>query len=166
VDKKTFEEIQERLIEVNKVIEKLDPAIRASAFELFKGYLESGTDFRTESGKQTTDTPSVSTDLATLIATYPHEKPSDNVDLLVADWYRRHGSAPFTLDILDAAAVNAGLTVPERLDMTLRQAAEGGKKHYQSAGHGLYKPTVPGELYLKKTYKVTKGNEPVPAAKP
>jgi hypothetical protein len=166
VDKKKFDEIQERLLEINKVIEKLDPSIRTSAFELLKGHVTSGTNSHADGGKQPSDPPPDGVDLATLIANHVHDKPSDNVHLLTADFYRRYGSAPFTVDTLREAAVSAGLTVPDRLDMTLKQAKDGGKNLYQSAGHGLYKPTVPGELYLKKTYKVPKGTEPVPVVKP
>jgi hypothetical protein len=61
------------------------------------------------------------------------------------------------LDSIKEGAVSAGLTIPEHLRMTFRAAQDGGKKLYQPAGRGLFKPTVTGELYLKKTYGVTKG---------
>jgi hypothetical protein len=94
-----------------------------------------------------------------------HNKPSDNAHLLVADWYRQYGSAPFGLDAIKGAAEAAGLPIPERLDMTLTAAQDGGKKLYQSAGRGLYRPTVTGELFLKKTYGVAKGTGLPPATK-
>jgi hypothetical protein len=170
MDKKSFEDAQERLFEINKVIEKLDPSIRAGAFELLKAYVKSGSQSHsTEAAKHSSASPSNNNDvdLASLIEKHGNEKPSDNAHLLAADWYRRYGSAPFSLESLKQAGDSSGLTLPERPDMTLKAAQDGGKKLYQSAGHGLYKPTVTGELYLKKTYGVTKGNETPPmAAKP
>ena len=164
MDKKAFEDMQERLAEVNKVVEKLDESIRASAFELLKGYVIGGAFSPAQAGKHGLGPgTSGTTDLATLIEKHGTEKPSDNVHLLAAEWFRRYGSAPFSLDYLKKSAESSGLTVPERPDMTLKQAQDDGKRIYQSAGHGLYKPTVTGELYLKETYGVTKGTETSPA---
>lgn len=165
MDKKSLEDMQERLAEVNKVIEKLDESIRASAFELLKGYVVGVASSPNQAAKHgSAHTTNGATDLTALIEKHGTERPSDNVHLLAAEWFRQHGSAPFSLDYLKKAAESSGLTVPERPDMTLKQAQDDGKKIYQSAGHGFYKPTVTGELYLKKTYDVTKGTEPVPAA--
>jgi hypothetical protein len=132
---------------------------------LLTGYIMSGTNSQRAGDAKPNPPAANSVDLASLITKHDADKPSDNVHLLAADWYQSHGSAPFTLDALKEAAEGAGLTVPERLDMTLKQAAGAGKKLYASAGRGQYEPTVPGELYLKRTYGVTKGTDPVPAAK-
>lgn len=158
MDQKRLERIEERLIQVNKVIEKLDPGIRASAFELLKGYVTGEPDTHVN---KTPEQPSKSSanapDLAGLIEMHAQEKPSDNAHLLAADWYQKYGSAPFAPDSIKEAAVSAGLTIPEHLIMTFRAAQDCGKKLYHSAGRGLFRPTVTGELYLKKTYGVTKG---------
>ncbi len=164
MDKKRLEDAEERLIEINRVIEKLDPSIRPGAFELLKGYVTSGGQpGPAKVGEHGSEAPAERLDLAGLIEKHVHEKPSDNAHLLAADWYRRYGSAPFALDAIKEAAGSAGLTIPEHLKMTFRAAQDGGKKLYQSVGRGLYKPTVTGELYLKKAYGVTKGTDVPPA---
>jgi hypothetical protein len=158
MDKRSLEILEERLIEVNRVIEKLDPSVRASAFELLKGYVNGASASQSaRTGQHESQAPSTDTDLAAMIEKHGHEKPSDNAHLLVADWYRQYGSSPFALVSIKSAAEAAGLTIPERLNMTLRAAQDGGKKLYQPVGRGLYKPTVTGELFLKKTYGVEKG---------
>ena len=43
MDKKAFSEIEERLLEVNKVIAKLDPSIRVAAFDFLRPYIAGGT---------------------------------------------------------------------------------------------------------------------------
>lgn len=166
MEAKTFEEIRRRLIEVDKVIRRLDPAIRANAFELFNDYLKGGTHTHLSGeGKHKPERPSGDDiDLRTLVEKHGDAKPSDNAFLLTADWYHKYGSAPFTVANIKQAATSAGLTVPDRLDMTLTAAQNEGKKLFQSVGRGSFKPTVTGELYLKKTYTVTKGNGTPPAA--
>ncbi len=161
MEKKQFQDLQGRLLEVNEFIGKLDQSIRVGAFEMLKGYVTGVPVTGLANGRQLSSSPAGNVGLAALIEKHGTEKPSDNVHLLVADWFQRHGSAPFTLDYLKKAAESSGLTVPERADMTLKQAQDDGKKIYQSAGHGLYKPTVTGELFLKKSYDVTKGTDPV-----
>lgn len=159
MNKESLDGLEERLLEINKVIEKLDPSIRAGAFELLKSYVNTEGEFPDSAKGKERHSKSAGEDngLSSLVQEHHHDKPSDNVHLLAADWYRRYGSAPFALDGMKNAAVDAGLTIPERLDMTLKAAKDGGKNLYQSAGRGLYKPTVTGELYLKKTYDVAKG---------
>src|SRR5712692_405390 len=158
VDKNSLEDLAQRLIEVNGIIQKLDPSIRVSEFELFKGYLLAGsplagshhsTENSPESGPQPPG-------LSEMIQSHAQEKPSDNAHLLAAVWFGQYGSFPFGLSAIKECAEAAGLTIPDRLDMTFTSAQEEGKRLYQSAGRGLYKPTVAGELYLKKKYKVTK----------
>jgi hypothetical protein len=56
-------------------------------------------------------------------------------------------------------ADDAGVTIPDRLNMTLAAAVENGKQLFASAGRGLFKPTVHGEIYLKTTYGVKKGTK-------
>jgi hypothetical protein len=165
MEKKRFEEATERLLEVNKVIAKLDPAIRVSAFELLKGYVTTGTQSTlSPEGKPKPEPHRGVADLESLIAAHPDAKPNENLQLLTAYWYGNYGATPFTVENLREAATDGGLTIPDRTDMTLKQAKDGGKKLYQSAGRGLFKPTVPGELYLRKTYDVRKGMGTPPTA--
>jgi hypothetical protein len=167
MNKKSLDDAEERLLEINKVIQQLDPSIRPGAFELLKSYVTTGGESLDSGEGEQRHLKSTGEDagLSSLMQKFQHDKPSDNVHLLAADWYRRYGSAPLGLDGMKSAAVDAGLTIPERLDMTLKSAKDGGKNLYQSAGRGLYKPTVTGELYLKKTYGVGKGtNVPTPVS--
>lgn len=43
MDKKAFDEIEARLLEVNKLVQKLDGSIRVAAFEFLKPYIAGGT---------------------------------------------------------------------------------------------------------------------------
>jgi len=164
MDRKTFDDAVERLIELNKTVVKLDPAIRLSAFELLKGYV-TGVQTKTPAdGKTRLEHDGAGSDLEALIGAHPDTRPNENVEILTAHWYAQYGATPFSLENLRSAANEGRLTIPDRIDMTLKQAKEGGKKLFQSAGRGLFKPTVPGELYLKKTYNVRKGSGSPPAA--
>src|SRR5438132_4946013 len=51
-----------------------------------------------------------------------HDDPSDNVRLIAAYLYREYGTAPFTVKELEKLADNIGVTVPTRIDMTLKTA--------------------------------------------
>jgi len=165
MDKKAFTDIQERLLEVNKVISKLDSSIRVSAFEFLKPYISSGklappSDLHKP---PTDEAPSI--DVSELIQKHGDGKPHENVNLLAAIWFSEHGSNAFSLDYLREKASSTGLTIPAKPRMTLVQAKEKGKKLYGPAGRGLFKPTVIGEAFFKATYKVKKGTKTPPAEK-
>jgi len=82
---------------------------------------------------------------------------------LIAAWhYREFGVAPFSYKEIKELSDDAGLTIPDRLDMTLRNAQKEGKHSFTSAGRGKMKPTVHGEKRLKDTYHITKGNKKKP----
>jgi hypothetical protein len=165
MEKKGFDEVAERLLEINKTIAKLDPAIRSSAFELVKGYVSTGTQSTLSPDAKPKNEPHGGVvDLGALIAAHPEARPSENLELLTAYWYGNYGVTPFTVENLREAATDGGLTIPDRPDKTLKVAKEGGKKLYQSAGRGLFKPTVPGEMHLKQTYSLRKGTGTPPTA--
>ena len=148
-----------RLKEVNSVVKTLEPAIREGAFELLKGYITSGApEKRAKDGPKKSHTND-STDGKDFIATFDHEKPSDNAKLIAAYYYREYGSAAFSLDEVRETAEDVGVTIPARLDMTLQGAVKDGKKLFRRAGRGKFKPTVHGEKYMKDTYKVSKGTK-------
>src|SRR6266446_5487493 len=96
---------------------------------------------------------------------YNHDDPSDNVRLIAAYLYREHGVASFTTKEVKALAEEVGVTVPERIDMTLKQARKDGKNLFSSPSQGRFKATVHGEAYLKSEYKVKKGRKPKSATK-
>jgi hypothetical protein len=163
-----FQETVRRLEEVNAIVEKLDPNIRGSAFELFRPYLAET--LPRPQGPQlsvvTTGTPGPSS-LLDLMEKHPGAAAHENAYLLAAFWYGQYGIEPFSLDDVRKLASGAGLTVPERLDMTYKQAKADGKMIFQVVGRASYKPTVGGEGWLKMTFGVSKGRpRPEPEAKP
>lgn len=163
MDEKTFSERASRLAEVGEVIGKLPSEIRIEAFGLLKRYVtknaSSGDDaFEAEQDVASDGDAGDSSD-GGLFSKYIHDKPADNVRLVVAHLFEQYGSEPFTAAEIESVAADAGITVPSRIDMTLRQATDDGKQLFVSAGKGKFKPTVHGEIYLKNTYKVKKGTK-------
>ena len=161
----TFHERVKRLKEVNEVIEKLDPAIREGAFSLLASYI-TGQPHRAD-GKQQADPATGEGEeseqqMTELFGKYPDAKPSENAILIAAWLYSQFGAQPFKLDEMREIAESVGLTIPSSLDMTLKQAQREGKSLFQHSGRSEFKPTVPGELYFKKTYQVPKGTKKRP----
>ncbi|MDE3135920.1 MAG: hypothetical protein KGL59_05070 [Acidobacteriota bacterium] len=163
MDKKAFSEVEKRLSEVNKLIAKLDPSIRAAAFDFLKPYLSSGTLLSHPDPHRQHAEQAPSGDVSQLIEKHGDGKPHENVNLIAAIWFNDYGSHPFSLEHVREKASSTGLTIPDRLDMTLKQAKEKGKNLYVPTGRGLFRPTVVGESFLKATYGVRKGTK-APAA--
>lgn len=164
MDEKTFGERASRLEEIGKVINKLPSEIRLEAFSLLKGYVATnlataGDGGKVEAGSENDGDIDGMGD-GGLFSEHNHEKPFENVYLVTAHLFQQHGSEPFTVAEIEAVAADAGITVPDRVDMTLRSAKDDGKNLYISPERGKFKPTVHGELYLKRVYKVKKGNKP------
>ena len=84
-------------------------------------------------------------------------KPHENARLAAAYLYNVYGSSPFTFDDIRAIGEHVGLTLSDRLDMTLGRAKTGGKRMFRSAGRGKFAPTVHGEQHMRTQYSVTKG---------
>lgn len=170
MDKKAFGEIETRLLEVNKVVEKLDSTIKVAAFEFLKPYIvgesiklpkhEDGTG----GGSDDDDTGS-SGDLSGLVEKYGSiEKPADNARVLTAWWFSQYGSAPFSMKWIKKMGKSTGLTIPKKPAMTFRQAKSNKKDVYSAVGKkGLFEITVAGETFLRTTYKVKKGTKTPPA---
>lgn len=160
MDEKEFKMRSSRLEQITKVLEKLPPEVRGEAFELLKGYVTEHSSGPHTKAKDTRSQPK--TDARSeeeFFTSFPHDKPADNVKLVAAWFYREYGTEPFTLDEVRATANAVGITIPERVDMTLFQAKDKGKKLFARAGKGKFKPTVHGEAYLKATYSVKKGTK-------
>ncbi|MCP4203441.1 MAG: hypothetical protein GY769_16105 [bacterium] len=87
------------------------------------------------------------------------ERPSRCLFRIVAWLYLQHGVFPIQVEDLRCIAEDTGLTIPERPDMTMRQARKGGKSLFRRQGKG-YRLTVNGEAFIKETYKVLKGKKP------
>jgi hypothetical protein len=170
LDNKGFAEIEERLLEVNKVIAKLDFSIRIAAFEFLRPYIADGlikaTKVPVEQKGEDVGINSASIgDLETLVTTYGSDKkPSENARLLTAWWFSQHGSTPFSIKWIKETGDSTGLTLPATPAMTFRAAKVKGKDLYNAVGKGgLFKVTVVGETFLKAAYKVKKGTKPAPA---
>lgn len=164
MDSAAFKARSERLIEVAKLIERVPAEIRAQAFTLLASYI-SGTPLREGKREELADAePPSPEDREVFFSSFTHEKPADNVKLIAAWWYSQHGSAALSLATLRALATDVGLTIPDRPEETLRQAAHEGKTLFKAGGRALWGPTVHGESYLKKTYKVKKGKKPLPSS--
>lgn len=167
MEKDIFDERASRLEEVGKVINKLPGEIRLDAFNLLKAYVtKQGMTGVKEANGVEDGADGADTDAGaasdSLFAKHIHEQPSDNVRLIAAHLFQLYGSEPFSLDEVEAIAASAGITIPNRVNMTLRAATENGNKLFTSAGRGKFRPTVHGELFLKNTYKVKKGTKTRP----
>jgi hypothetical protein len=166
VDKKAFGEVEERLLEVNKVIAKLDPSIRGVAFEFLKSYVSAGTlpPPPTDPKKLPADHHATG-DVTELIQKHGDGKPHENTNLLAAIWFAEYGASPFSVDYIKNKATEIGLTIPARPDKTLKSARDNAKALFAPTGRGLFKPTVVGEAFFKTTYNVRKGTKAPPSDK-
>ncbi len=64
-------------------------------------------------------------------------KPAESAYLYAAYHYSKYGPEAFSLDELRTVAKEAGVVLPDRLDMTLKQAGNGGRKLFLPAGRRL-----------------------------
>lgn len=163
MDEKEFKTRAERLSEVAKVLEKLPAEVRREAFDLLKGYVDKHSS--ASPGREARDKPAVDDagdSEEAFFAAFDHDKPHDNAKLIAAWLYREYGTEPFSVGELREKADAVGITIPGRVDNTIRNAAVKGKSLFQSAGRGRFKPTVHGEKELKKTYSVKKGTKKRP----
>ena len=84
-------------------------------------------------------------------------KPSEYAQLCAAYHYSHYGSAAFSLAELREIAIEAGVVIPDRLDMTLRQAAKNGRTLFHTAGKSFYKPTASARLLFEERWNVKPG---------
>jgi hypothetical protein len=153
-----LEEALKKVSKINDVVSKLDSEIKVSAFDfLMRVAFTELPKIKSEVDDDKSE-ETVGSDAETFLSKYSHDQPSDNVFLVVAWLYSQHGIISLTQNIIKDVADNAGLTIPNRPDMTMKKAQSEGKKLFVKSGNG-YKLTVNGEAYLKKTYKVKKGNK-------
>lgn len=165
-----IKDLKSKLLDINKTIEKLDPAIRAAAFEIMAPYYFADqpakiTAPKKKSPKKESDQKSASVDTSSLesfLENFEHDKPKDNVMLLVAWLYSQYGAYPIHIKEIKELSDACGLVIPNRSDNTMRTAKEKGKSLFNQQGKG-WKLTVSGELFLKNTYGVKKGNKSVPS---
>jgi len=172
MDHEHIETVKKHLDDINKIITSLDPAIRAAAFDIlaplyFGEYHPSDGDDAEANKKlgpvETARKAAPSDGFETFFSSHEHTKPADNVALIAAWLYSQHGLTPITTSLCRAISGRAGFTIPNRPDNTMRQAKEKGKSLFRQQGKG-WVLTTHGELYVKSTYQVRRGNLPLPEA--
>jgi hypothetical protein len=84
-------------------------------------------------------------------------RPAEHAQLCAAYHYSIYGLASFSLDDIRTIGKDAGVVLPDRLDMTLQQATKGGKKLFQSIGRGLFKPTAAAGMFFHEKWGVRPG---------
>ncbi|UYV13876.1 MAG: hypothetical protein NCW75_06200 [Phycisphaera sp.] len=157
---------KKKLGEINKVIAGFDDSIRAAAFEIlvplyFDDYESDEDTHRSKKDPAARGATSVPGDPATFFNKHDHDKPKDNVHLICAWIYSQYGVTPITPVDIREYANDAGLTIPDRPDNSMRTAKKDGKNLYRQKNSG-WQLTVKGEAYANETYGVKKGNKPRP----
>jgi hypothetical protein len=168
MDSAVFQERVKRLQEVNGVIKDLEPAIQEAALALLAEYV-TGYPAAHQPARQPPDGNGgkpAGDNNAEFFAKFPEGKPSDNAVLIAAYVYGQYGAESFKLDEIREIAKSVGLTIPTSLDMTLKSAQRDGKLLFQHSGRSEFKPTVHGELYIKKTYQIVTGTKRRPGQVP
>jgi hypothetical protein len=98
-------------------------------------------------------------DLASFFNRDDKLKPSDYAYLCAAYHFATYGAAAFSLDDVRAIAREAGVVLPDRLDMTLKQAGKAGKRLFQALGRDAYKPTASAGVLFKERWNVKPGKK-------
>jgi hypothetical protein len=105
------------------------------------------------------DVPATAVELGQFFNRGERLRPSDNAQLCAAYHYAIYGSVAFSLDELRSIAREAGVVLPNRLDMTLSSATHGGKKLFQPAGRGTVKPTAAAGVAFHERWGVRPGTK-------
>jgi hypothetical protein len=167
--------ILQRMKEVEKAVLALDESVRGAAFLVMKDYIlgeaaseprpTGKTTRRRSAVKGTKEEPAPSkvkapADFNGFIDMFESETEAENAKAIAAHLYREYGAEPFSLDEVRKLAKTGGVTIPERLDMTYATVAVDKKKLFKrAAGRGMFRPSIHGEAYFKKTYGVKMGTK-------
>jgi hypothetical protein len=166
MDEQAFAAAVERLKELNKVISGLDPTIRADAFKLLQGYVGADAseaiddEDEAESAEVKKSSSGSKVDFDKLIETHESDKDADNAVLALAITYARHGKGPFAMTVIKGVANEFNLTVPARPDMFFKGHKRQEKEILRKQADG-WKITPSGETWLKETYGVGRGKQPL-----
>ena len=133
MEKEKINEIKEKLAEINETISSFSPEIRSSAFDILAPYYFDDLPMKGEAKKilseNERDEVLVETDdMSSFISSFDHKKPKDNVLLIVAWLYNKHGVFPITTKIIRDIGDATGLVIPSRPDMTMKQAKKKGTR--------------------------------------
>ncbi len=165
----TIEETKKKLLEINELIKQLDESMRAAALQvLIPLYFSSAGEQPKKASADVPDDktaavsePPDTSALGNFITSFEQSKPADNVLMLVAWLYSHYGAYPIAAKEIQELGDACGLVIPNRPDNTMRQAKSDGKSLFVQQGK-RWRLTVSGELYMKNTFKVKKGNTPLP----
>lgn len=161
-----------KILEINEIVKTLDESIqeRASdillriAFEDHFKHLpsfaikDSSNNLTENSGILKQSLPVV--DRPVFFEGHEHDRLKDNVHLIVAWLYSKHGVMPVETKFLRVTAERVGLAVPNRPDNTMRQAKCKSQSLYEHVGRG-WQLTELGERYIQQRYGVQKGTLPL-----
>lgn len=154
--------VRQRMSEVEEAVLELDQSVRAAAFAMMKSYILSGQLgasspplLERDSREQLESADPGS--LRDFFESRDLSKPAKAVMEITAYLFQEFGSEPFTTQEIRDIADEVGITVPQRIDMTLKSAKKNGKSLFRSVGKGKYAPTVFGEETLKADHNVRKG---------
>jgi hypothetical protein len=92
-------------------------------------------------------------------AAHQGDTPAENAFIVTAFLYNEYGASTFSMDDVRGIGDDVGLTLPDRVDVTLGQAKRDGKTLFKKVGKGKLQPTVHGQSYLQKNYGVRKGTK-------
>jgi hypothetical protein len=140
---------------INENPEVRQRALRAALIALGDKYPVSETVPRTAEAIAVDGAPT--TELGDFFGRQEDLKPSDYAQLCAAYHFALHGPLSFSLEELRTIAGEAGVILPDRLDMTLNKATSKGKKLFQSTGRGTFKPTAAAGLVFKERWGVRPG---------
>lgn len=163
----TFEETKKLILDINEVVSAVDSTIKQPVFDILVGRFlsKSKGEHPNKNKQQSEDNSDVvapdTSDLGTFISAFDTKKPVDALMVLVAWLYSQYGSYAMSLKEIKELGDSCGLTLPARMDMTLRQAKSKGKNQFIQQAKA-WKLTVSGELAIKEAYGVTKGTTPLP----
>ena len=153
------EGVMQRMREVEGAVMELDESVRAVAFSMMEGYVLSGqvgANSVALRGRHEADSTEPEA-LSDFFETRDVSKPAEAVMAITAYLFQQFGSEPFSPQEIRDIADEVGLTVPQRIDMTVKSAKKNGKPIFRSVERGKYAPTVFGEATLKADHNVTKG---------
>lgn len=165
MDEKTFNDLSKRIRAANKLIAELDPVLRDDAWAMVRPYVagETSTDTGSSdlhSSNDQTQPKTNAEDEDVLIEEHESDKESDNLYLVLAILFKRHGRGPFSMDLIKSTGKHLDLPLPNRPDTTFRNST----KKVARKQEGGYKIQPGGETWLKDTYGVKKGKSPIPSA--
>jgi hypothetical protein len=169
MDEQTYKGTVDRLNEVNGVISKLDESIRADAWGILRPYVTGGQPVSPPSGgkrkgekEESTPPPPTDATEEELIDRLESDKDHENLFLATAIAFKRHGRGPFAMKVIKDVAEKYKLSIPRRPDVTFGNSPRDGAEVARKQADG-WRITTSGANWLKKTYGVTPGKDPLPS---